>query len=114
MFAYYAKWIYNFIKDKETFTIETNAADYAIAAILSQNSRPVVFFSRSLTEFERRQSSVEQEASAIVESFATGVIIFLEGSWLLSLSLSSFQKFEHYQLGAFYAYSSALLCSQLL
>ncbi|XP_059053675.1 uncharacterized protein LOC131847961 [Achroia grisella] len=56
------------IDDTQMFTVETDASEHALAATLSQNSRPVAFFSRSLTESERNHSSIEKEASAIVES----------------------------------------------
>jgi hypothetical protein len=48
--------------------IETDASDYAVAATLSQEGRPVAFFSRSLSDCEKRHSSIEKEACAIVES----------------------------------------------
>ncbi|XP_052754766.1 uncharacterized protein LOC128201532 [Galleria mellonella] len=56
------------IDDTQMFTVETDASDHALAATLSQNGRPVAFFSRSLTDSERNHSSIEKEASAIVES----------------------------------------------
>ncbi|XP_063628196.1 uncharacterized protein LOC134799687 [Cydia splendana] len=55
------------IDDKETLTVETDASDYALAATLSQNGRPVAFFSRTLSDCERKHASVEKEACAIVE-----------------------------------------------
>lgn len=50
------------------FTVETDASDHAIAAILTQNGRPVAFFSRTLSNSEQKHSSVEKEAYAIVEA----------------------------------------------
>ena len=50
------------------FTLETDASDYAIAAVLNQSGRPVAFFSRTLQPSEIKHSAVEKEAQAIVES----------------------------------------------
>ena len=48
--------------------VETDALATSIAGCLSQNGRLVAFFSRSLTDREQLQPSVEREAAAIVES----------------------------------------------
>ncbi|KAJ4441140.1 hypothetical protein ANN_10990 [Periplaneta americana] len=57
-------------KDQQSlpFLVETDASDFAITATLSHSARPVAFFSRTLSESERRHSAVEKEAYAIVES----------------------------------------------
>ena len=50
------------------FEIKTEASEHAIAGSLTQNSRPVAFFSRTLTSAEQKHSSVEKEAYTIVEA----------------------------------------------
>ena len=50
------------------FSVETDASDYAIAATLNQNGRPVAFFSRTLHGPEISHASVEKEAKAIIEA----------------------------------------------
>lgn len=56
------------IDERIPFSVETDASDIAIAATLNQAGRPVAFFSRTLSPTERRHSSVEKEAYAIVEA----------------------------------------------
>ena len=56
------------INDEHPLVVETDASDTAIAATLNQAGRPVAFFSRSLTQAERKHASVEKEAYAIVEA----------------------------------------------
>jgi len=48
--------------------VETDASDTAISAALTQNGRPVAFFSRTLGESEKRYPAIEKEATAIIES----------------------------------------------
>lgn len=56
------------IDPSEMFTVETDASNRALAATLSQNGRPVAFFSRTLSPSEERHSAIEKEAHAIVEA----------------------------------------------
>jgi hypothetical protein len=56
------------IDSSKVFTLESDASYDAIAATLTQDGKPVAFFSRTLSVSERNHSSVEKEAYAIVES----------------------------------------------
>ena len=49
--------------------LETDASGSQKGAALSQAERPIAFFSRTLSQPEQKQSTVEREAMAIVESF---------------------------------------------
>ena len=56
------------IDDFAPFSVETDASDLAIGAVLLQSDRPVAFFSRSLNKAEKHYHIVEKEALAVVES----------------------------------------------
>ena len=56
------------IDESIPFVVETDASEIAVSATLNQNNRPVAFFSRSLNKSELRHSSVEKEATAVIEA----------------------------------------------
>ena len=47
-------------------TIQCNASKKGLGAVLLQESKPVMFMSRALTETEQRYSNIERELLAIV------------------------------------------------
>ena len=51
---------------EEEATIETDACDCGLEAVLLQAGRPVAFASRTMTETERRYSQIEKEYLALV------------------------------------------------
>jgi len=56
------------INDYEPFTVECDASDFAIAAILNQYGRPVAFMSRSLSRTECKYPTAEKDATFIGSS----------------------------------------------
>ena len=56
------------IRDNVPFVLECDASDSALAATLNQGGQPVAFHSRTFSKPESRYSTVEKEATAIMDA----------------------------------------------
>ena len=55
----------NFI---ETFKIHTNANAFQLGAVISHKGKPIAFYSRKLTDSQKRYIVIEKELISIVET----------------------------------------------
>ena len=52
----------------ERFGIHTDARDYQLGAVTSQDGKPITFYSRKLTETQTRCTAMEEELLSIVKT----------------------------------------------
>lgn len=52
----------------KTFTLTTDASNVSIGSVLSQNNRPIAYYSRTLNSAERNYSTIEKEMLSIHDS----------------------------------------------
>ena len=52
---------------KLTFTVQTDAYDKQLGAVISHNNKPIVFFSRKLSKPQRNHTTTKKELLVIVE-----------------------------------------------
>ena len=57
------------------FTVKTDASDFAIAATLNQNRKPVTFHARTLSCTEQKHSSVGKKRTLSLKLYESGSIL---------------------------------------
>ena len=65
------------------FTVECDASEHTVAAILHQGGQPVAFHSLTLFPVEKRHPIVEKEAAAIIDEVKNGITICMAKSFCL-------------------------------
>ena len=70
----------------QPFVIHTDASDYQLGSVISQNNMHIAFFSRKLNNAQRRYTTMEQELLCVVETlkeyrnilFGHEVIVYMD------------------------------------
>ena len=61
----------------KTFDIHTDSSEYQMGAVISQNGKPVVYWSKKLTKTQRKYPTIDQELLVIVECLKQYKIMLL-------------------------------------
>ena len=71
------------------FTVKTDALDFAIAATLNQNNKPVAFHARTLSSTEQKHSSIKKRMLSL-KLYENGSICLLGNILIWSLTNTAF------------------------
>jgi hypothetical protein len=52
----------------QPFILHTDASDYQLGAVISQNNKPIAFYSRKLNDAQHKYTTTERELLSIVET----------------------------------------------
>ena len=58
----------SYLDFNQPFDIHTDASDLQLGAVISQNKKPIMFYSRKLNPAQTRYTTTEKELLAIVET----------------------------------------------
>ena len=56
-------------KFNQPFDVHTDASDYQLGSVISQNNRPIAFYSCKLNKAQKNYTVAEKELLSIVETF---------------------------------------------
>ena len=62
----FVEMMFNDTDWKIPFTVHTDASDKQLCALISQNNKPIAFFSRGLSKTQRYYTTTEKELFTIV------------------------------------------------
>ena len=69
--------ILNYLDFNKFFDIHTDASDWQLGAVISQEGKPLAFYPRKLSSAQRNYTTTKQELLSIVETFKEFRNIFL-------------------------------------